>query len=463
MRHSLSIFSFRNKNIRAVFLVLMAAVFFLTGTRFLNHLYWQEDDWERILFHNFYEEQENIDVLCLGSSHVFCALDPEILDGKDGKNHFNLATSGQSVVASYYLLREAEKHNKIEKVYLELYYSCSTGTQGIYRERDSAAMSWKSTDYLRFSPLKLDAIAHMNPKQYFVPACFPYVRYRAYLTDKNWVRERILYKRTEDYKNYRYGDGMITYRDKGYYETTKELSELFCIQDRAPGEMYLTEDAERYLRKIVEYCQKKGIELVLYTSPMYELQPMATENYDGYAADIAAFAAQHDVPYYDFNLAREEALPIGSPEYFMDTGHMNTKGAELFTDFFYRTVSAPKQESEAWFYGSYREKLESGMPKVYGLYSTPMNEEERLQWGDGGKEIRVTVAAVQGDAIACQIFLTPDGGKPFMLQDFSENKVFFLTPEEHGVCQVFWRRADGPADSQTEGQEEEAASLEVRY
>lgn len=455
MRHSLSISSFK-KGCRAAFLVLMAAVFFLAGTKFLNDLYWQEDDWERILFHRFYGQKENIDVLCLGSSHVFCGLNPEILEEKSGKNHFNLATSGQSVAASYYLLREAEKYNEIERVYLELYYSCSTGTQGTYRERDSANMSWKSTDYMRFSPLKFDAIVHMNPKQYFLTACFPYVRYRACLTDENWVRDRLACKGMEDYKNYRYENDEIVYRDKGYYDTTKEYTNLFCVRDREPEEMYLTEDVEAYLRKIIEHCRKEGIELVLYTSPMYELQPMATENYDGYVSAVAALAAEYGVPYYDFNLAREEFLSLRNPSYFMDSGHLNTKGAEIFTDFFYRTVSASPQESAAYFYGSYQEKMDGGTPGVCGLYSAAMTPEEQQQCGDADKAVKVTVAAVQGDRIECQIFLTPEGGETCMLQDFSENKVFYLSLEEHGVCLVVWREAgDGSPGGEV--------SMEVRY
>lgn len=457
-RHSLSIFNFRQGSLRgfcrAVFLMLMAALLFLGGTKILNYLYWQEEDWERILFHNFYGQEENIDYIYLGSSHAFCGFDPEILDEKNGKNNFNMATSGQSLMGSYYLLKEADRYNEIEKVYLELYYTCSTGSQGNYREKESVQISWRITDYMRMSPLKLDAFFHMNPKEYYIDAAFPYVRYRAHLTEKGWIKDRVDYKRSANYKKYIYVEGLTEYRDKGYYATSGKLSNLLFARERNPEDMYLTEDAEKYLRKIIEYCQEREIQIILCTNPMYEIQPASTENYDGYADGIRKTAAEYNVPYYDFNMAKEEYLPIQKPEYFMDAGHLNSKGAELYTNFFHQVVSVPVEENADCFYGSYQEKMEKAEPGVYGLYCHVMNEMELQQSEDPDRNLKMTVAAAQKDKIECQIFLTPEGGETYMLQDFSPNKEFCIPVQEHGICDIVWRVTGGK-----EGTE----SLEISY
>jgi len=429
-------------------------MFFLAGTKILNYLYWQEEDWERILFHNFYEQTENIDNAYLGSSHVFCGFNPEILDERNGKNNFNMATSGQSLMGSYYLLKEINKHNKLENVYLELYYTCSTGGQGDYRSRESVQISWRTTDYMKMSLLRLDALLHMNPKEYYIDAAFPYVRYRSHLMEEEWVKDRSAYKRTGNYKKYIYVDGTTEYRDKGYYATAEEFSNLLFMRERDPEEMYLTEDAEKYLRKIIEYCQKKEISIILCSNPMYEIQPMSTENYDGYADRVKAIAAEYGVPYYDFNMVKEEYLPIQHPEYFMDAGHLNTKGAELYTDFFYRTVSAPPEENTEYFYRSYQEKLEKAEPKVYGLYCYVMDEAELQPGGGMDGNMKMTVAATQGDKIECQIFLTASDGESYMLQDFSENKEFCISPQEHGICRIVWRNTENM---------EAVESMEIQY
>lgn len=454
IRHSLSISNFNKRVCSAGFLVVMAAVFFLTGTKILNYLYWQEEDWERILFHNFYAQEENIDYVYLGSSHVFCALNPEILDEKSGKNNFNMATSGQSLMGSYYLLQEMEKHHKIEKVYLELYYVCSTGAQGHYRDKDFLQIGWRITDYMRMSPLKLTALFCMNPKEYYLDAAFPYIRYRAHLTDDEWIKDRADYKRSGNYKNYKYVDGLIEYRDKGYYATAKELANLLFLRERNPEEMDLTEDAEKYLRKIIEYCQKRGIQIVLYSAPMYEIQPVSTENYDRYIEDIRKIGAEYDVPYYDFNIVKEEYLPIRQPAFFMDAGHLNTKGADCFSNFFWQTVSAQPEDNAAYFYNSYREKLESSKPDVYGLYCYYAEESELQQWEEPGRTIRMAVASNRDTELEYQIFLTPNGEETYLLQDFSANKKFNLSTEDHGICKVVWRSADG---------KEEMGSIDVQY
>lgn len=449
IRHSLSISSFRlgrgplRAFCRAAFLVLAAVLFFLGGTRILNYLYWQEEDWERILFHRFYEQEENIDYIYLGSSHAFCGFNPEILDEKNGKNNFNLATSGQSLMGSYYLLKEADRRNDIERVYLELYYTCSTGGQGNYREKESVQISWRITDYMRMSPLKLDAFFHMNPKEYYVDAAFPYVRYRAHLTETDWIKDRVAYKNSGNYKKYIYVDGLTEYREKGYYSTTAELTNLLFARERRPEDMYLTEDADRYLRKIIEYCQRKGISVILCTNPMYEIQPFSTENYDSYVEGVRRTAAEYGVPYYDFNMAKEEYLPIRKPEYFMDAGHLNTKGAEMYSEFFHRVVSAPAEENADYFYGTYQEKMENEEPRVYGLYCYVMDEAEIQQSEEPYNNLKMKIAASREDEIECQIFLTPEGGETYMLQDFSAEKEFSVPAQEHGTCDIIWRRADG--------------------
>ena len=44
------------------------------------------------------------------------------MDSINGRNNFNLATPAQSYMTSYYLLKEALRHNDLEHVYLEMYY-----------------------------------------------------------------------------------------------------------------------------------------------------------------------------------------------------------------------------------------------------------------------------------------------------------------------------------------------------
>lgn len=439
---------------RVLFLTLAVIVFFLLGVKSLNYLYWQEDKWSRILWHNYYRQKEKIEYVYLGSSHVYCDLNPEILDGKNRKNNFSLSTGSQRLIESYYLLKEADRGNRLEKAYLELYYIPSTGGAGVYKDKDTVSNGWRNTDYMKYSFHKIDALLGMNPAKYYPEAFFPFVRYREHLADGSWISARANEKNTDNYKRYIYNDGVTEYRDKGYYFTTAELTNLSFGRDRAVREMTLTEDAETYLRKIITYCQKRKIEITLFVSPIYELQPMATENYDGYADSVKRIAAEYGVPYYDFNMAKEEYLPIQKPEYFMDVGHLNAKGAEIYTSFFYQIVSASPEENAEYFYDSYREKLENSKARVLGLYYYPAEESELSEGDEAGKTTRMIVASYGEAELEYQISLTPDDGETVLLQDFSPNKKFNVSAEEDGVCKIVWQSAkDG----------REMGSMEVRY
>lgn len=93
----------------------------------LNYIYVDVPPWERILWHNFYESEGKIDNLYLGSSHVYYDIDPFLMDELNGQYNFNLSTSGQVMNGTYYLLREADRHNDLSHVYIELYYGRNTG------------------------------------------------------------------------------------------------------------------------------------------------------------------------------------------------------------------------------------------------------------------------------------------------------------------------------------------------
>lgn len=67
-------------------------------------------------------EQENIETLFLGSSHVLFGYDPRILDEKLGENTYLATRPVQKIDGSYYLLKEVLKKNNIKKVYLDMYY-----------------------------------------------------------------------------------------------------------------------------------------------------------------------------------------------------------------------------------------------------------------------------------------------------------------------------------------------------
>lgn len=60
----------------------------------------------RLMLHDLYSQEKNIDMLFLGASHTYEFYAPEIFDKEFGINSFNLGSSGQTPKATYYLLTE---------------------------------------------------------------------------------------------------------------------------------------------------------------------------------------------------------------------------------------------------------------------------------------------------------------------------------------------------------------------
>lgn len=451
---NLFIFNFKEwkKYGKRLLKVICAVVLCSVLTDGLNYMYVnaEQDAWNRIVWHNYYEEKENIDYLYLGSSHVYLSLNPVRLDELNGKNNFNLATSSQRLNGSYYLLREADKEHDLEHVFVELYYQYTIGRHGRFlSERAGRMTNWRNTDYMKNSLNRLEYMLSMSTSEYYVDSFFPFVRYREKLFDLDYIRKQIAYKKSEDYLNYSYmserGEYAEEYRDKGYYYSTVELqpNSLMCVCDGEKWESEpMTEEAEKYLRDIIEYCQDKGIKVTFFSAPMYDLQLLQAEwygGYDTYVKQVQSIVAEYGVDYYDFNLCKETYLPMQGLEDYRDLHHLNSKGAEKFTEVFYQVMQGTKEENEQYFYQSYEEKRQETEGKVYGL----------LQLSSDEKECLYKIASNWEEGLEYKILLTPHEEETAMFQDFSENQEFVVPTDEHGKCTIIVRQSGGKKETQT--------------
>ncbi|MBO5208779.1 MAG: hypothetical protein J6B68_05475 [Lachnospiraceae bacterium] len=399
----------------------------------LDYMYVNYDDsqWVRIIWRAFYNEEE-IDNLYLGSSHVYCDLNPYLLDELNGENNFSLSTSAQRLNGSYYLLKEADKEKELSHVYLELNYGLATGKDGEFKDPDNLTANWWNVDYMRFSPNKLEYMFTMCDKENYPETLLPFLRYKTRIFDLNYIKEQVEGKQKENYKNYEFRSEneqgqIIEFYEKGYWKVTRELSPYGLLMEQKDGlqENPLTQDAETCLRKIIEYCQEEQIEITLFSTPVYELDLIATGNYDAYVSQINEIAEEYQIEYYDFNLCKEEKLPLQSVDNFWDTIHLNSKGADTFTRVFWDVVENNQKD---YFYDSFEEKLNNAEERVYGFtyskgtenreFKIASNREENLEY-------RVVNVSEDGEAL---------------IQDYSTNKEFSIPYDTSGKCKVEVRR-----------------------
>lgn len=432
--------------------VLGALLIFYMICNTLNYIYVEEDSWGRILWHNFYEDDRKIDNIYLGSSHVYQDINPTLLDKINGQYNFNLANGGQLLNGSYYLLKEANKNNTLSHVYLELYYWCNVKDnfnldRDMIEKDEYYVTNWRNADYMKTSYNKLEYMMFITGTEKYVDTFFPFSRNRINLDNWDYTRQRIGTKAADEYLNYEYyfdfedGNGYREFKEQGYYYCTRKfLDEQRLIrQDRILGENPMGGKSEEYLRKIISYCQKRDIPITLFVSPMNELKLISTEYYDNYVNQVREIAGEYGVEFYDFNLTKEEYLDIQNGKYFVDDQHLNCKGADMFTTFFSEVVSSTESENEKYFYASYKEKLQSTDPAIYGLYYRDFDGFRTYHVASNGKngmEYRITLEPVLGESAG--------GGdtKQLVIQDYSENKEFTLSTDEHGKCTIEARMVD---------------------
>lgn len=101
------------------------------------------------------------------------------------------------------------------------------------------------------------------------------------------------------------------------------------------GERIVNEDRVRALSDIINLCKEKGARPVLITTPLTyvftdkikERDPEFLEDFYKTAHEIAD---ENGIEYYDYSM--DDRL-CGNTDYFIDSHHLNSDGAKLFTGF----------------------------------------------------------------------------------------------------------------------------------
>ena len=337
-------------------------------------------------FENFYElEEDSVDVLFMGSSHVFQGFVPQELYDGYGITSYNLGSSGQSIVLTYYWLEEALETQSPEVVVLDVYKMFSEGlgcTEGNVR---------KALDYMRWGPAKVgavEAVCELDESLTEISFYLPNVRYHdrwKELTVADFTSDEVA--EVSEYYGYYYG------YPSNYVDTPDE--EFTPLVEGVSDEVAeLAEPAREYLDRIVGLCEEEGIELVLVKTPAYY---WTAANHNA----IVAYAEEHGLDFYDLNEEElYEELGFELYEDTVDGRHANLAGALKITDYVGGLLSEEygleAHESAGWEEG--REDYEK-MADDYWLSSID-DAGEYLEALAGGDDRYAVFIAVKGDASA---------------------------------------------------------------
>lgn len=257
----------------------------------------------------FYQQEENtVDVLVLGSSHAFEAVNTAVLWNDAGIPSFILAGSMQPMWNTYYYLKEALKYQTPKLVVLEVYSAVMT------EDYSNNSKIIKNTFGLKNSEDRTAAIKVSSPEEQYQDYLLGFPAYHAMVLDVT-VKDILPYKGNPDY--YKNWKGFLeNYETIAFAEPdVSDVDEVGCM----------TEKTYEYFIKTIEMAQENNIPLLLITAPYY-IEEEDQEIYN----QVSNIAKEYGVNFVNFNL-RIDQIGLDYSTDLADCHHLNYLGNVKFT------------------------------------------------------------------------------------------------------------------------------------
>ena len=257
----------------------------------------------------FNAQPDTIDVVCFGSSHMYCSINPIVLEKKYGISEYVLATQQQPVKASYYYMLQALK-NQSPKVFIFETFMVNWDKKNL-----TDAIIADATEPLPMSLNKLQMIADLTegrePKIPYFLTLFKY-----HDRWKELQRQDFTFERKE-----------MSDATKGYVyleDATPVTKNLF---DQPPVINDICSEDLEYLEKMVALCRENNIQLILLYAPF----SMDESNYNT-CYTVEHFADEHELDFINgYELIT--TIDFDFDKDFYDVGHMNCNGSSKLTEY----------------------------------------------------------------------------------------------------------------------------------
>lgn len=266
----------------------------------------------------FFEQEENTDVLFMGTSHVINGIFPMELWNDYGIVSYNFGGHSNEIATTYWVMKNALDYTKPKLVVVDVY--------GVGSDRKVSEYSdyiHLSFDCFPISKTKIRGIYDLCDDPDLVD------KYGICYYDRKW--EYIW-----DLGKYHSRWNALTQNDFTNEEISKEKGAETRIAVSMPNEYKVVDKAEtmenpdtvgmKYLRRLIEDCQAEGIEVLLVNLPY-----PATYNRQIAANSVYAIAEEYGVNYINF-VAMDNIVNYNTDCYDPNS-HLNASGARKVTDY----------------------------------------------------------------------------------------------------------------------------------
>lgn len=257
----------------------------------------------------FNQEPDTLDVVFFGSSHMYCSLDPNLLEEQTGLRSYIFATQQQPLWITYHYMVEALKTQAPEIMVVE-----------VYMASEMVNYMDEGTNHTAIDPFPLS----LNKIQ-MIRAAVPKGEQRFYLFDimkyhGRWEELEITdFDRTYEQE---------TDPDKGYVRLSEVAKDVVFEDVSSVTEARVgTGKSLAYIEKMIDLTEEKGIRLVLIKAPSN-----ATAEEKKFYNGVANLATERGVEFIDYNsYAWYQELGLNLATDFYDQRHLNESGMKKFT------------------------------------------------------------------------------------------------------------------------------------
>lgn len=391
----------------AIFYVLCLAVAFLLRD--------DSGSYTRLLMHELYE-QDNIDILYCGASHVSHGITAKVADRMSGRNNFSSGTPSQSIKGTYAILRQATKLYDIEKVFLEIDFAVATQAAAKYRSGFTA--DYLIAQYIRDPAIKWSYLFSVTSPKYYVNTILPIGKDKQMTLNPQslFLRAKSIFDGS--YFRYEYVEDGFEYDGKGCVLDLEPVRNGTFFDYKEKGRILVeavSDDWKNTVDDIIALCKEKGIELIFYSQPCSDFYLHEKGNYDEYYDFCKEFTSSRGFDYYDFNLAKEKYQKL-EDEDFRDNNHFSKQGVykwtKIFCDYFF-TGAIPKDDM---FHTSYAEKIAAQEDRIYGLHMLASNDKKSMT-------IRPIVNHVDESRITYDVLIDDGNGETLLAERTFDTKI----------------------------------------
>tara|TARA_B100001094_G_scaffold12360_1_gene10937 strand:- start:1198 stop:2103 length:906 start_codon:yes stop_codon:yes gene_type:complete len=264
-----------------------------------------------------YNKEYEIDIIYMGSSLTFTSLDPNVIDPIIGCNSFNLGSSAQNIIQSYYNLIEVLKYRKVELIILDV--------NTIIAESNKVGFIYNNLSGMKFSENKINSFLNSTDKSSIEGV----IDISKDDTKEDWgkivsllIKEKFNWK--NDFKSFDriFRNENKIKNSKGFYGRDKiiSLEKYNSFKNEELKYEKISTKNQKYFSEFIDLCISNKIDLILIQTPILENRIIESLDLFINKYNLPYFSFKNDKDYIDYNYKD-----------FSDKLHFSYSGAQKFS------------------------------------------------------------------------------------------------------------------------------------